>query len=247
MADIEKLFAYRTSPGSGDKIGTLRYVDSITGDTILGEQLALYGHPAKYVMIADGQSSGTTDLPAKGSAVIQGSSTTTQVNFDVGFGGGLSADVDAGVGMLIWIESGTNAHLIRKMISSAGSHQYTLNAALTADLTGSETYRPLIDCFRFNAMLIKSEFSVSGASCVIQPHFFSAPQDNVQPTPGVAKPHRYPEREYTLVGTDVNTDISDTSTYHGEVLSIGVHGAIGACLRVKSITSGSVSLWVALV
>ena len=250
MANIEKFFAYRTDPGSGDKIGTVRYTDPITGDLILGEQYAAYGHPAKFIKVADDVSSGTTDLPDIGSVTFANTSTTGRVDFSTAFAFGASGTA---VGLLVRVvddASGTNNdHAVRKMIASAGTNSYTLNTTFTDAPVSSDTYQLWIDCFRYNAMLIKTEFTVANASCTIRPIFYSVPQDNVQPTPGVAAPHRYPTQELTIVGTDVSTDTSDVSAthYHGEIAAIGVHGACGAVLRVTSISSGTVSVWVALV
>jgi len=247
-ADIEKFFAYRTSPGSGDKIGTVRYVDPLTNDTIQGEQAASYGHPAKFIKIADDVGAGTTDLPAKAFVAIT-TSTVSNIAFDGAFG--FSSDA---TGLLAWIEndsSGTELdHQVRKL-TNATSNTYDVNRDWhgSAVPEAADTYRLLVDCFRFNSMLIKTEFSVSGASCVIRPWFFSVNQDNDQPTPNVAAPLRYPTTAFTVLGTSVSTDATDVSAthYHGEILAVGVHGALGACFRVESISSGTVSIWVAMV
>lgn len=247
---IEKLFAYRTSPGSGDKIGTLRYLDPITGDVILGEQTASYGHPAKFIQIANDVGAAATDLPDKTGAAIT-TSTTSNIAFDNPFN--FSGDVS---GLLAWIEtdasSGDLTNEVRKLVNETSANTYDVNRNWhgTEVPAAADTYRLLVDCFRFNSMLIKTEFSDPGASCVIRPWFFSVNQDNDQDTPAIATPHRYPTSAFTVFGTTVNTGATDQAAsahYHGEILAVGVHGAMGVCLRVESITAGTVSIWVAMV
>lgn len=226
-------------------------MDPITGDTILGEQTAAFGYPAKWIKIADDVSAGTTDLPDIGAIAIQtGSGTADRIQFSGNFPFAAAA-ADA-LGLLVWYtNAGTNQNQMRKLVSVVSANNYNVNADWGAAPTASHTYRLLIDCFRFNAMLIKTEFSSSStsATCTIQPHFFSVPQDNAYPTPAVATPKRYPTRAYTIANTGISTDTTDVSAthYHGEVLSLGVHGAVGASLRVTAVSTGTVSVWVALV
>lgn len=232
-------------------------MDPITGDTILGEQTAAFGYPARFIKIADDVSGSTSnELPGKnGRAIVAGNASLSEIAFD-GYFTGAAAAADS-LGLLIWYESaGNNVNQIRKLtsvVSDSTSKIFGVNRDwVTSAPSAGDTYRPLIDCFRFNAALIKVEFSTSSTSdtCTIVPHFFSVPQDGAYPTPGVAKPHRYPTRAYTISNTGISTDASDTSAthYHGEILSIGVHGAVGMCLRVTNIVGGgTVSVWVALV
>lgn len=252
-ADIEKFYAYRKDPGAdgADKIGTYKYTDPVTGDVIHGEQVAQYGHPAKFVKIVDDDdgTGPTVDHPAKGGVGITTSAVSTIV-FDGPFG--FSSDVS---GLLVWIEadaadSGNSiTNEVRKLTGEPTANNYNVNRNWAEAPASADTYRLLIDTFRYNSMMIKAEFTTSQANCDVVTHFFSVNQDNDLPTPGVATPHRYSTRAYRIQGTNVSTDTTDTSSthYHGEILSMGVQGALGACVRVTAVSAGTVSLWVALV
>lgn len=240
-ANIEKHFAYRVDPTMGDKIGTLRYVDPLTNDTIYGEQAASYGHPAKFVKIAAAANTINADYPPINTVTIAGGSLANNVVFSGAFPAG-----DA-TGHLVWYEeSGTNANQVRKLVS-VSSNTYDVNRDWPAAPTSGHSYRLLIDCFRYNAMLVKVEFSDASAVCDIRPSFFSVNQDNDNPTPGIAAPKRYMDRSYRVQGTSIQGDTEETNYYHGQVLSFGVHGALGAVINLEYVSAGEVSIWVALV
>lgn len=225
-------------------------MDPITGDVILGEQYSALGYPAKFVKIADDRdgTTSTVDYPDTTGVTITTGGTVSTIPFTGTFPAVASAA--AGLGHLVWItNAGSNLNAVRKLTSVASGNTFNVNADWPASPTSGHTYRLLIDCFRFNALLIKSEFSVANASCTIRPYFIGVPQDNVLPTPATATPLRWAGQELTIVGTDVSTETTDVSAthYHGEITALGVHGAMGLCFRITSVSSGTVSLWVACV
>lgn len=226
---------------AGDTIGTFTFADYVESDTQIDlEQYAPYTHPALPVKIATQVTTTAREYPYDGDGLLDGVTSTTQVQLD-----NVTAGLpDSCVGLLLQMTTGTAANIgaVRRITVHAANRQMTVNRALPATPAVGDGYELLVDVFRLSNLCVKSEFSISGATADVIP-VFRAYERNLIDT-AYARNVRFPAAQRTLENLAYQGQTEEASYFNGLTLVMEpTVGARGVKIRLVSITSGNVSLW----
>lgn len=231
--------ALRTVPSGGttEKIAVLKYDDPVEGTTdVKHEQYSQYGHPLSLIKIA-ATTTTAGDYPASIASITGGTSSTVQFN---------STPAISPVGMLIrFISATNNTNEVARIISLASGSTYNLSRTLTGAVTNGDTYDLLIDCYRMNSIIVKSEFSNGTGTADLILSFYDIGKDAVTPTPSNRALIRYQDVAMSVDNLNFNTGITEGGYYHGQTRSSTVWGALGAKVRLVAApsSSASISIW----
>lgn len=230
--------------GSLEKVGLLKFEDIIDGfsgaNELRGEQIALYGHPARFRKIASQfNGSNNTEFPEDGSGTAQAGTSNT-----ITLAAGASA-IDL-TGMLVLTVSGTGANQVRRISSyNTSSKQATVDRNWSVNPANGTGYRILIDCFRLSELHVKSEFE-NGASTDKQAVLCSVLYDypDTSSDAFARSPMRFPDYLNVVENLDLVTGTEETGYRLGRTRTVPVRGALGAkIILVTKPATGKISLW----
>lgn len=129
-----------------------------------------------------------------------------------------------------------------RIVDQPTASSLTLNRAPATISSGPVAFKFLIDCENLNALFVKTEYSVSGATCDLIPAFYDTGRTPAG-TPAGRALMRFPSGIVSPANNGDNTD-STSGGYHGDAVSVNCAGATGAKVRLHTApTSGTVSLW----
>lgn len=236
----------RQVPTSGtlEKVGLFKFEDIIDGfsgvNELRGEQIALYGHPARFRKIANQfNGSNNTEFPEDGSAVAQSGTSNTVT---------LAANAPAYdvSGCLVLLISGTGAGQVRRISSyNTGTKQATVDRNWTVNPNNTSNYRLLVDCFRMSELHIKSEFENAAAAdkqAVLCAMLYDYPETSSDVF--ARTPMRFPDYLNIVENLDIVTGSEETGYRAGRTRTVPVRGALGAkIILVTKPATGKISLW----
>jgi hypothetical protein len=244
----------RTNPSAGagtTYFGILKYLalvdfdlNSNAGGPLNTERVSLQWGPLSFVKICAAQTA-LGDYPCETlDGTIGGTAVTITSNSGavVTLSGTMTWDP---TGLLIQVQNAsgsTNDYTWYRIVAWNGSNQITLNRTPLASFSASDPFKFFIDCEHLNALFIKSEYSVSGATADLIPAFYDTGRTPAG-TPAARPSMRFPSGIVTPANNGVNTD-NTSGGYHGDAVSVNCAGAVGAKVRLHTApTSGNISLW----
>lgn len=234
----------RLVAATGDDFSVFQHAALVDGVTLTTERVALQWAPLQVVKIAN-QVTTVGDYPSKGSVTITAGSGTS-----VTLSGALPAGAGTGVGLILLLldVTATNNQYQAFKIIGHSSNTLTLNRSIPTALTlpaDQSKFVLLIDCEGFNVLSVKAEYSANSNVCEVVPALYAGIRTLAEPTPAVRAPYRINDRIATLDNLTFQGDTEETSYYHAESHSVSCIGALGAKVRLHSISGGNVSLWAA--
>ena len=250
------------SAGTLESIGSIVYPDPVDGAWGAGstdlkhEQFSVYGLPATAVKIAKQIVTGDAGKEYPFDSGVLQSAPASAGGTILKLHTGVLQSRDASTlpyGMLAEIMDGSEGiGAVRRCTSWDDQANAIVNVARAwtsgAVPQAGAKYRLLFDLRSAATVHLSGEFSVSGASCMLQAVFYDWPLEEDGVTPRRSR-RRY-DRLVTLSQTNPVTNITDAADKQDDAFpgigpTIDVHGWFGMKLRFVSITSGSVSLWLA--
>lgn len=224
------------SGGTTESIGVLEFTDLLTGNTTKGEQVAEYGSPLQLVELASQQTTVDRNYPYDGaSPVYAGSPSGSTIE--------LASGAAPKPGMLLVTTSGSAIGEVR-LITGVAAQVVTLDAAPTA--ASGDSYTLLADGYRMSKLIVKTEFQTAGASAVLVPMLFDFPRAP-DATETARKPIAYYDRLVSIQSLDITDEVTESGYKHGTAFAVDLRGAIGAKIRLKSISTGGLSVWCGVV
>lgn len=240
----------RATVGSGDDFSVFQRPSMVDGTTLTTERVALQWAPLQVVKIADDvNNAGAGDFPSRGSVTISTATAVGSGTQTITLSGALPAGSAVGLLLLLLdVTSAANKYQVFKIIGQSGN-VLSLNKYLPASLTlpaDNAKFSLLIDCEDFNLLTVKPEFSLVGNTCQIIPAFYAGIRTLDEPTATVRAPYRINDRALDVDNLGFQGDTEETSYYHGVAQTVSCIGALGAKVRIASVTGGgTVSLWAA--
>jgi hypothetical protein len=219
-------------------------LNSGAGGPINTERVSLQWGPLSFGKIANAATA-TVDYPCEtldgisgGTAVTVSSSSGATVTLS----GSMTWDPTGLLLMFVDVSVNANDYTWYRIIAQPSATTLTLNRAPAA-IGATQAFKFLIDCENLNALFVKTEYSVSGATCDLIPAFYDTGRTPAG-TPAVRAPMRFTSGIISPSNNGDNTDSTQGSYYHGDAVSVNCAGATGAKIRLHTApTSGNVSIW----
>jgi len=231
------------STASAETVGIISSDDYIEGNpqTFKSAHVAPFGAPANFIKIASQVTTIDRDYPYDGDGLLDTVTSATIVQLD-NVTAGLPANAE---GLLLHMISGTAGNIgeTRRIITHGASRTMTLNRALPNTPSTGDGYLLLVELFRLSELLVKTEYSASGATCDFVVALYDYAR-TLAASPAFRKAIRFMDVSRTPdnVGAQgVGTE--ETNYYHGRLISTQTRASLGAKIRLTAISSGNVSLW----
>lgn len=238
----------RLVAATGDDFSVFQHAALVDGGTLTTERVALQWAPLQVVKIAN-QVTTAGDYPSRGSVTISTATAVGSGTQTITLSGSLPAGSAVGLLLLLLdVTNSANQYQVFKIIGQSGN-VLSLNKYLPASLTlpaDNAKFALLIDCEGFNVLTVRGEYSANSNSCEVVPALYAGIRTLAEPTPAVRAPIRVNDRIATLDNLTFQGDTEETSYYHAESHSVSCIGALGAKVRLHTISGGNVSLWAAV-
>jgi hypothetical protein len=250
--------AFRSDPGSGQRIRVNTFLDPVDGNTIVQETLLFAGAPAWFIKIGSSEQTNLRDYPYTGGSPALFANTTSisgltvQLNnaaMDGGVAGsqGSNALNPAGLGLMIL--DGSAKGDVRRITGwnsgapTSSNKTVVLERGVSAQVSMADHYVLGFVCLHDTELLIKTEFSANDAAAPtakLLVRYMDLPQTEA----GVQRaPIPYLDRIIDVLNLGVTID--GGAAYQGQILSVPCKGGTLATVLVHTKpASGTLDVWV---